>query len=215
MIVKFNRAQDVIDSMKQNVNYPIKNVLILGTDKNIGFERNLFDFSKIENVTIIEWADANIKSVNKFGLKNVKVIKGMVQDFEKLTGSVDFDYVCLIEILEHLTKSDGLKLLDNLKKHSKNILIYSPVQPKLRDAEETKNQLITLGRLDISVKPDLECIQNKLKENNDVLSTHLSLWKPDELEDIGFKTYFDIDYNQRRRKGLRGWGAFVAVYKRK
>lgn len=68
----------------------------------------------------------------------------------------DFDCVLLLDVLEHLTKTDGQDLLANLKQHTKRIVIWLPLgncpqdpydgnERQLHQSTWHENDLMALG----------------------------------------------------------------------
>lgn len=85
----------------------------------------------------------------------------MVSNFNNLKFSNnEFDCLLLIDVIEHMPKEDGYKLIKNAKKWAKKIIINSP------------NGFIKQDSLD----------GNPLQE-------HLSGWTLNDMKNIGFKCY--------------------------
>lgn len=88
-----------------------------------------------------------------------KYLNAKIEDIK--LPSKSFDAVVMVEVLEHLTKDDGLKALKKAERIArKKVLITTP------------NGFVSQGRLD-----------------KNILQRHRSGWSVSELEALGFKVY--------------------------
>jgi hypothetical protein len=174
----FSKASEVIQIIKDEL-IDYDNAIFLGAGI-LGLERYTFDLTK--DITAYEWSDDRIKEIEALG---VKAIKADITELE----SIEADVVTLFDFLEHLTKEQALQVLDRIK--AKQVVMFIPIQDKFRRGLD-----------------ELIGMQTEAKESNGVLNQHLSLWTPEELEELGFKVYYKEKYFGKNH-GF--WGAAICV----
>ena len=176
----FNNARDVIRIIKDSL-IEYNSALFMGAGF-LGLEEACFDLTKY--CVGIEWADDCLTYINKKGVIPVKA------DLTTIDYLPDYDIVTFFDTLEHLTKQQALDLLGVV--NAKQIVMFIPVQDKYRGD----------GLEDVMKK------QAAHQENNEQMRQHLSLWTPEEMEELGYKVwykenYFGPDHNN--------WGAMIAI----
>jgi len=175
----FNNARDVIRIIKDNL-IDYDSACFMGAGY-LGLEEACFDFTK--QCEGIEWSDDCLAYIRS---KGVEAIKADLTQIER----VDSDVVTFFDTLEHLTKEAALELLEVVD--AKQIVMFIPVQDKYRGS----------GLDELLEK------QQAHQDNNEQMRQHLSLWTPEELEEMGYKVwyrenYFGADHNN--------WGAMIAI----
>jgi hypothetical protein len=111
----------------------------------------LFDLGYPEEET------ANVRR-RKIDILDFNALKKGIEDF---VGSSQIDCVVSIGNIEHLSKDDGLKLLDKIETLAKKLVIF-----------ETPNGFVHQGPVD-----------------GNIYQVHLSGWKPSEFKKRGYKVY--------------------------
>ncbi len=128
----------------------------------------------------VEWCDERL-DISK---EKAIVIKYDIKEVPKIIPDKSFDAVTMFDVIEHITKEEGLKLLKELEKKIKyQILLFVPIQKKIPDI----NYLIDL--------------QEKRKEENLSLGHHLSIWTPEEFEALGFTVEYSPEYHKDKNMG--------------
>ncbi|MCA9733118.1 MAG: class I SAM-dependent methyltransferase [Leptospiraceae bacterium] len=141
------------DHLEDNVS-DCKTVLELGAGKN-SYLRQL---NKIFHITAIDLFEPSIESAKENNVYD-EYIKGDVKQILNIVEPKSFDCVAAFDLIEHLSKEDGNKLLENMEKIArKKIVIFTPngflIQPP---------------------------------HDNNPFQEHLSGWKFDEMEKAKFK----------------------------
>jgi hypothetical protein len=116
--------------------------------------------------------------------------KGDVRDWAKEAAAKGkkFDITMSFDVLEHLTKEDGLVWLADLDKiTSKRIVLFLPIEP--------------------------EDFYRKNPDPDNVLQEHLSRWRPHELQSLGYKVEEINDcHSEEKADGSRiSFGAMWAI----
>jgi ubiquinone/menaquinone biosynthesis C-methylase UbiE len=89
-----------------------------------------------------------------------------------------FDAVLCLELLEHLEKAEGKKLIKSLEAvAAKKVIITTPVGFLHTDPESNRSG----------------------QDNPNPYQDHLGGWQPDELKDLGYRVYYN-DYLHRLEK---------------
>jgi len=117
----------------------------------------------------VELFDQYIEESKKKGIHNQYIKEDVTKvDFPPKS----FDAVMMIDVLEHITREDGLKLLAKMESWAKKkIIIYTP------------NGFI-----------ENDCV------DNNVLQAHKSGWKPEDFKKLGFRVYGGSGWKQLRGK---------------
>jgi hypothetical protein len=174
----FSNAREVIEIIKGEL-MDYKSVIYLGAG-DMGLESATFDLS-VPHVAY-EWADKQVLNLREKGVKAIK------QDITELS-EIKADVVTFFDIFEHLLKDEALEVLSKVR--AKQIVMFMPVQDKYRRGLD-----------------ELIGMQSEAKDNNKQMTQHLSLWTPQEMEELGFKVwyrekYFGANHNH--------WGAMICV----
>jgi 2-polyprenyl-3-methyl-5-hydroxy-6-metoxy-1,4-benzoquinol methylase len=91
------------------------------------------------------------------------LVLGNAMDAIKLFGESSFDYVQATEILEHMPKADGRKLIELLKRVTRNLLLFSTPYAYLEQPAIHGNPY----------------------------QVHVCGWMPQEFEEMGLEVYFN------------------------
>lgn len=111
------------------------------------------------------------------------------QDIRNLSNFLDksFNVVIAMDVIEHLTKEDGLKLKSEMERIAKDqVVIFVPVQTDLGKWESTPEE------------------QEKLIQNGGDAGFHLSTW--DEKDFEGYEVYYNPTFHG-------DFGALLAIKK--
>lgn len=128
----------------------------------------------------IDWAD---KQLNIAKEKAV-VIKYDIKNICQILMDKSFDAVALFDILEHLNKTDALKLLKELELKVKyQIILFIPIEKTLWNEK------------------NVEILQEERKINNLPLGYHLSKWTPVELDSLGFIGEYAPKFHKEKKMG--------------
>ncbi len=148
--------------IKKNLKKDIKTILDLGCGEG-NFMSDLA-FGENWSITGVELYPPSVVKAKKTGIYK-KVIQADVLKYTH-TASEKFDLVFCSQVIEHIKKSDGEKLLAKLEKIAqKQIVICTPVG------------FIKFDRVEVAVEDD-----NPLEE-------HQSGWQPEEFLARGYKVY--------------------------
>jgi organic radical activating enzyme len=132
-------------------------VLNVGAGSGIsGLARQLpfLEFEQLDHIDICE--EFLIKTREfKWSAKKVNFILGDIRNFDKID---EYDLILLFDIVEHLPKEDGLRLLQTKPKK----IVFIPIER-------------TLGQTGV----DYDCYPSL---------RHLSLWSEEEFRELGFRT---------------------------
>lgn len=100
------------------------------------------------------------------------------------------DYAFLLDVIEHIDKKKGIKLLKDLQKKCENIFILAPVEP---DGFHRDNPF-----------PD------------NVLQEHISHWDQKDFEALGFDVEYIPDFHTDTQGDVTiNFGGIWATYKKK
>lgn len=139
-----------------------------------------------KNILGVEWADSRLAVAKE----KITVIKYDIRDITSIIPDKSFDIVTMFDVLEHINKRDGLKLLKELEKKVKNqIVIFAPVQPEIINVDLVSR------------------MQHERKKKNLSMGHHLSTWIPEEFEKLGFQI---IKYSPNYHK-KKGYGAVFCI----
>ena len=187
----FANAAEMIQFMRDTVKEPIGSLLALGAG-NLGTEKAVFNLASIDQIHAIEWADSYLKEIRD--IPNVISYKHDFRNYREVVKN-RCDVTTLLDALEHIPKRDGKQLLKDLEETTDTmILLFVPIQTKLRHTYSMLTRHQHLKKMD-----------------NDVMNAHLSLWKPWELEKLGYEVTYDPIYHRDRMGPGHHWGAMVAV----
>jgi SAM-dependent methyltransferase len=141
------------DILEQNLKGNIRTVL------DVGCGRGVFKvFRKFDSVGIEIFPDNVMRAKNNGNYKNI--LQGDIRELNYPDKS--FDAITCLEVIEHLDKDDGLKLLENIERIArKTIIIMTPY-----------------GYMPI----------HKRTDNTNL--NHLSGWYPDEFKKRGYTIYY-------------------------
>lgn len=94
---------------------------------------------------------------------NAHSIISDILEYLKAQPTDSFDFISIIDGIEHLTKKDGWKVIENAKRVAKRVIIFTPDRL-------TKNEPVHTWGID----------------GGDLYQKHLSGWDPEELKRAGF-----------------------------
>ena len=174
----FTNYQEIL---AKQIKKDINNLLSLGCGK-----MPIEHIFQAKNILGVEWADDFLNISKEKGI----VIKYDFTDIYKILVDKSFDTVLMFDSLEHIEKNNGLKLLKELENKIKHqIIIFCPIQEKL----------LPLGHLKYH--------QDNHKRDNTPLGEHLSTWKPEDFNKLGFQI---VEYSPNYHKE-KGYGAVLAI----
>lgn len=110
-------------SIEKAVGFEKKNVLDVGCGE--GKKMGILNYHKNWKVTGIEIYEPDAAIARSSGTYE-KVIIGNLKDFNKIYSGKKFDVVFCSEVVEHLNKNDGLKLIEEMERVGKKIVITTP-----------------------------------------------------------------------------------------
>lgn len=147
--------------VKNNIGGGIKTLIDLGCGDG-SFTKDI-SFGKGWKMTGVELYDDSIKRAQNLGIYD-QIIKSDVTELPKIS-SKKYDVVMCIQVIEHLSKEAGERVLKEWEKLAKNkIIVATPVGFMKFDRVERKKD------------------KNKLQK-------HLSGWKPEEFKERGYRVY--------------------------
>lgn len=156
---------------------PIYRLLALGAGK-LRAERKL-----ARHILAVDWV------INEEAQNNAISIKCDIREICKMIPDNSFDAVTLFDVIEHISKDDGMKLLKDLEKKARQILLFVPIEKK-------SNSYLMKQSI----------MQGIRKEENKVLGHHLSCWTPEEFHKMGY--YVEVSPEYHKEKGI---GAMICV----
>jgi hypothetical protein len=134
----------------------IKNMLDVGGGKGVVAER--FFLAHVVQITILDaWWEYPDRP------KPDNLVLGNALDAIEIFGEDAFDYVQATEIIEHMPKADGRRLIEILKKVTRNLLLLSTPYAYLEQPEHDGNPY----------------------------QVHVCGWMPQEFEEMGLEVYFN------------------------
>lgn len=158
-LVNLLRNSEIFSRLFHTIGYCVKSelkdcesVLDLGCGPN-----SVIQFSKHIKYSVgVDAFDPYLKQIKKRKL-HTKYIKAKIQDIKFPKKS--FDAVIMIEVLEHMSKRDGLRALINAEKWAKKKIIIT-----------TPNGYFRMGEVD-----------------DNLYQKHISGWTAEELSRLGFR----------------------------
>jgi len=150
------------------------------------------------SVLAVDWADDILQE--HIPDSNIIPMKADILEICKYIPTKSFDTITLFDALEHLTKEKALLLLTEVERICSNqILLFIPIEDD-STSEEDREQYVHL--------------QQELKEENQQLGFHLSVWAVKELESLGFIGEYSHNYHRNSKHVYqRGWGACFGIKK--
>jgi len=122
-----------------------------------------------------------------------------VTDIKQFVASMgDYDVVLLIDVIEHFTKEEGLRLLDSTLRHSRYVIVTSPISDYPQGAicgNVHECHISSWGPSDL---------RNFFFKHKKLRTSFLAVLSSDReaLDRLGFETLPDLKF-PRRRRGLR------------
>jgi cyclopropane fatty-acyl-phospholipid synthase-like methyltransferase len=154
----------------------INNMLVLGCGE-LRYEMYL----NAKHILAVDWADSQLEKAKEKAI----TLKYDIIEICNIIPNKSFDVVVMFDVLEHITKDKALILLSELNnKITKQIILFTPIQKDLGYTQEEVNKL-----------------QNERKTNNLPMGYHLSLWTPQDFEQLGFIGEYSENYHAEKNLG--------------
>jgi len=148
-------------------------------------EQSMFDYAQMGTLIGV---DAHKPSLDK-ALAHYKVqpVCGDMLAIAKNLPSKMVDVVCLIDAIEHVTKSDAYKLLHHCERIARRlIVIFTPVQLRLTPGAIQRQQ--------------------EMGDAGEALNCHLSTWTPEYFSDRGYEVELSREAYHRKTNYWQGMG---------